>query len=65
MKCILIDGICLLKNVPIKERMVVKVAELIAPVQNTIYGDAFDVISTPNPINIAYSNAPLEYHMVL
>jgi hypothetical protein len=65
MKCIFENGICLLKNVPTKERNVMKIAELIAPVQNTIYGDAFDVIATPNPINIAYSNAPLGYHMVI
>lgn len=45
--------------------MVKKLAELIAPVQNTIYGEIFDVKVDKNPINIAYSNVPLELHMDL
>lgn len=33
------DGHCLLRNVPTSDRQVAKMAELIAPVVNTIYGD--------------------------
>lgn len=42
-----------------------KLAELIAPVQETIYGRVFDVKVDRNPINIAYSNVPLGLHMDL
>lgn len=42
-----------------------QVAERIAHVQNTIYGEVFDVVSTNKPINVAYSNASLIYHMDL
>ena len=65
MKSILISGLCMLKNVPTHDKMVAEVARLISPVQNTIYGSVFDVIATPNPINIAYSNAHLGFHMDL
>ncbi|XP_061168815.1 CSC1-like protein 2 [Saccostrea echinata] len=58
-------GVCLLKNVPLEEGMVCKVAELIAPVQQTIYGIQFDVVSKPSPINVAYSSVGLDFHMDL
>ncbi|OQV25307.1 putative gamma-butyrobetaine dioxygenase [Hypsibius exemplaris] len=35
------------------------------PVQRTIYGEVFDVISTPDPINVAYSDAELKPHIDL
>ncbi|GAV03969.1 hypothetical protein RvY_14322 [Ramazzottius varieornatus] len=35
------------------------------PVQRTIYGEVFDVMSTDKPINVAYSNAELKPHMDL
>lgn len=59
------SGLCLLTNVPIEDKMVAKVAEEIAPVQNTIYGTVFEVKSVPNPINVAYSSAKLDFHMDL
>ncbi len=58
-------GIVLLKNVPTELGMVGEVAKLIAPIQTTIYGDIFNVISTPKPINIAYSSEELGWHMDL
>jgi alpha-ketoglutarate-dependent taurine dioxygenase len=58
-------GVCVIRNLPAKDKMVKALAELIAPVQNTIYGEVFDVKVEENPINIAYSNVPLEYHMDL
>ncbi|XP_012946749.1 gamma-butyrobetaine dioxygenase [Aplysia californica] len=56
-------GICLVKNVPTQEGMVAKMAEKIAPLQHTIYGETFDVVSTPQPINAAYSPVRLDLHM--
>ncbi|XP_022333669.1 2-(trimethylamino)ethylphosphonate dioxygenase-like isoform X2 [Crassostrea virginica] len=58
-------GFCMLKNVPQKDGMVCKTAEFIAPVQQTIYGVQFDVVSTPSPINVAYSSVGLDFHMDL
>ncbi|CAF0734248.1 unnamed protein product [Brachionus calyciflorus] len=58
-------GLAIVKNLPTENNMVKKLAELIAPVQNTIYDQLFDVKVDKNPINIAYSNAPLEFHMDL
>lgn len=58
-------GICILSNVGIKENTVREVAELIAPITETIYGDLFEVKVQLNPINIAYSSAGLELHMDL
>ncbi|XP_046337682.2 probable gamma-butyrobetaine dioxygenase [Haliotis rufescens] len=58
-------GVCLLTGVPLEENMVTKVAELIDKPQHTIYGHKFDVVNTPRPINIAYSNVGLDLHMDL
>ena len=41
---------------PKNSGMVGEIAKLVAPIQTTIYGDIFDVLATPNPINIAYSS---------
>ena len=58
-------GFSIVRNVPVIENTVLKLAELIAPVQTTIYGQLFDVKVDKNPINIAYSNQELEFHMDL
>nr|XP_058944939.1 gamma-butyrobetaine dioxygenase-like isoform X1 [Pocillopora verrucosa] len=59
-------GVSLVKNVPHDdEENVLKVGRLIGPIQETIYGKMFDVVSTPNPINIAYSSVGLSYHIDL
>src|SRR6218665_930330 len=58
-------GICLIQNVPVSNGMVRTVAEHIWPVQQTIYGHTFDVKSELQPINIAYSDAKLDFHMDL
>ena len=60
-----LNGMCILKGVECKENMVQKVAELIAPVQSTIYGDIFDVKVEKQPINIAYTDSSLDLHMDL
>ncbi|XP_012946750.1 gamma-butyrobetaine dioxygenase [Aplysia californica] len=55
-------GICVVKNVPTEKGTIVKVAERITHVQRTIYGETFDVVSTPDPINPAFSQAALAFH---
>ncbi|KAK3766256.1 hypothetical protein RRG08_036893 [Elysia crispata] len=56
-------GICLIKNCPQIEGTVAKIAGRIAPVQHTVYGEVFDVVSQPQPINAAYSPVSLSFHM--
>ncbi|XP_066281998.1 probable gamma-butyrobetaine dioxygenase isoform X3 [Branchiostoma lanceolatum] len=58
-------GVSLVRDVPTELGTVAKVGELIAPVQQSIYGNVFDVVSTEKPINAAYSNVGLEFHMDL
>ena len=58
-------GLVLVKDVPTELGMVVRVSELVAPVQETSYGRMFDVLSTDNAINIAYTPSELEPHMDL
>lgn len=60
------DGVSLVKNVPFDdEENVGKVGRRLGPLQETIYGVFFDVISLPSPINIAYSDVELGLHMDL
>ncbi|CAH3017916.1 unnamed protein product, partial [Porites evermanni] len=67
MLCQLSDhGVTLVKQVPIDdEETVCKVARRMGPPQETIYGMTFNVLSVPNPINIAYSDVELALHMDL
>ncbi|KAM7437880.1 hypothetical protein ABFA07_012538 [Porites harrisoni] len=67
MLCQLSDhGVSLVKQVPIDdEETVCKVARRMGPPQETIYGMTFNVLSVPNPINIAYSDVELALHMDL
>ncbi|ELT94056.1 hypothetical protein CAPTEDRAFT_227933 [Capitella teleta] len=58
-------GMCVVREVPTREGMVKEAAEKIWSIQQTIYGELFDVVSTPKPINVAYSDAKLGFHMDL
>jgi gamma-butyrobetaine dioxygenase len=58
-------GLVLVKDVPTELGIVVKISELVAPVQETSYGKVFDLLSTDNAINIAYTPSELEPHMDL
>eukprot|EP00731_Ephydatia_muelleri_P027775 Em0019g648a len=59
-------GMCLVTGVPAREQEVKKFTESIFEhVQTTIYGQVFDVVSTPIPINIAYTPVKLDLHMDL
>jgi len=59
------SGFCLIRNTPVVHGIVKEVANLIGPCSHTIYGETFDVVATPKPINIAYSDKALEPHMDL
>ncbi|XP_071081334.1 gamma-butyrobetaine dioxygenase-like [Haliotis cracherodii] len=56
-------GICLVKDVPTQAMTVKKVLERIARIQSTVYGEIFEVMDTPQPINFAFSPVRLELHM--
>ncbi|EDV20273.1 uncharacterized protein TRIADDRAFT_61285 [Trichoplax adhaerens] len=58
-------GCCLVQDTPIKAGAIQEMLEPIAPVQPTIYGKIFDVMAVPNPTHVAYSMAPLIFHMDL
>ena len=58
-------GLVLLKNVPTELGTVKKVGELIAPIQETVYGKVFDVQATEDAINVAYTSTRLDLHMDL
>lgn len=58
-------GVVIIKNVPRVKTSVKKVAEKIAYLRNTMYGETWDVIAVPDPINVAYTNIPLELHQDL
>lgn len=56
------QGVCLVTNAPPSRDVVVKLANRIRGVQPTIYGETFDVETTPNAINVAYTSVALELH---
>lgn len=59
------DGILILNHVPRIVNIIRSVAEQIAPIQQTIYGDVFNIRVDKNPINIAYTDQELPLHMDL
>jgi gamma-butyrobetaine dioxygenase len=58
-------GVCILEGAPDGCDSVCVAAERIAPVQQTIYGRAWDVVDTPDAINVAYTSVALALHMDL
>jgi gamma-butyrobetaine dioxygenase len=60
-----IEGLCIIEHAPEGPETVCTAAERIAPVLETMYGRAWDVVETPNAINVAYTSAPLALHMDL
>jgi hypothetical protein len=66
LEILLSDGMCLVTGAPTAEGTVVQLASAISRPQATIYGpDTFDVVSVPEPINIAYSPMGLPLHQDL
>jgi len=58
-------GAILVQGAPCERHTVKQVAEWIGPLQNQIYGETWDVISSDNAINIAYTGEYLGPHMDL
>jgi hypothetical protein len=54
-----------IKNVPLASQQVIKLAEFICPLMETLYGKFFDVKSEEKPINIAYTNVSIPFHIDL
>ncbi len=55
-------GFGILRNVPIRPGMVAEVGDRLGFVRVTNYGRLFDVISVPNPTNLAYTAVGLGVH---
>ena len=55
-------GLALLRGVPTETGQVARVAELFGHVRETNYGRVFDVISKPQPNNLAYTAGALGVH---
>lgn len=56
------DGFLLVRGVPVESGMVVRVGDRIGHVRVTNYGRHFDVVSVPNPNNLAYTAVALGVH---
>lgn len=55
-------GFALIRNVPTKPGMVTEVGDRLGYVRNTNYGRHFEVVSVPNPNNLAYTALGLGVH---
>ena len=55
-------GVALLRNVPPEEERIFDVVALFGYVRETNYGRLFDVVSEPEPVNLAFSNLGLGLH---
>ena len=56
------DGLTILKNVPIESKYVTKVANFVYSNSATIYGDHYDIITTNNTEDMAYTQTALTFH---
>lgn len=56
------DGLVIVKNMPDTTQSVVDVAQRIDYLRKTNFGETFDVISVPKPINLAYTAIALPLH---
>jgi gamma-butyrobetaine dioxygenase len=56
------DGLTIVRNMPFTDEAVVDVAERIDYLRRTNFGVTFNVISVPNPINLAYTALALPLH---
>lgn len=55
-------GVALVSDAPHDSGTVLRIAEVSGPVRETNYGRLFDVRSSPNPVNLAYSGLGLQAH---
>ena len=59
-------GIALVRGCPTEDpRAVVRLAQRLAPVMHTIYGESFEVSVQAQPINVAYTSGALALHQDL
>ena len=56
------DGCSLLRGVPCELGTVMKVANYIARVQHTCYGDMWDIVPSKEPTNVAFNESYLPLH---
>ena len=56
------DGLTIVRNMPKTDEAVVDVAERIDYLRRTNFGVTFNVVSVPNPINLAYTSIALPLH---
>lgn len=59
------DGLVFLDGVPEAEESVQNIVKRIGPLQNTFYGETWDVKSIPKAKNVAYTSKHLGFHMDL
>lgn len=59
------DGIALVTGCPVEDASVLRLASLVAPPMETLYGRSWVVREEPRAINIAYTSLPLELHQDL
>ena len=59
------DGLIFITEVDANEEAVARMAERIGPLRNTFYGTTWDVRSTAESKNVAYTNQDLGFHMDL
>ena len=58
-------GLCVVEGMRNKDQECERVASLMGPVVETLYGKVFDVRAEKKPINIAYTNVGLDPHVDL
>lgn len=56
------DGLAIVRNMPITDEAVIDIAERIDYLRRTNFGVTFNVISVPNPTNLAYTSIALPLH---
>jgi gamma-butyrobetaine dioxygenase len=62
LESLLTVGFTLLRDVPVRDRAVVEVAETFGYVRETNYGQVFEVRVEDNPTNLAFSSLPITPH---
>lgn len=55
-------GFVIVKNTSVEEGTVIKFAEMFGPVRTTNFGKHFDVVSKPNPNDLAYTSLGIKAH---
>ena len=58
-------GLVFVRNTPVDDESVVRVAERFGSLRDTFYGRTWDVASVPQAVNIAYTSVELGFHQDL